>query len=470
MAEVTFSILTEQERKRIIDEAYRLVAEVGVRVESDSLGATLRSAGAAVDAASGCTRIPREMAVEYLRRVPAVYPCQTIDGRTIHAGGGDQRYVSLVLDPVIVDYDEGPRAPRLADVAKHAKIGDALPLVNTIYRMDQGVSDVPIEKVNAATLFEFLSNTTQHVTCNPADMNSARLWIEMVEVILGGDDFRSRPIASFGSHVTSPFRLGAHECELMEFLASRWILMSVGSCPMAGATSPFTLAGTLLLSLAETIFQMVVGQVLQPGLPMIGGSTVFAFNMQAGDVTAGGIETSLMDAAYAELIHELGMPVSGCIGFADSPALDVQAGVEAFAASLAMTLARVDSLNGLGTIGNAAGVSAEKIVIDHDLIEAADRFRRGVTVDDVTLAFDVISQVGPGGDFMSHEHTLGQLRTGEHYYGGSFGRGGPDHFSKPMIERAHERVRDILANHTPAVSDKTREELARVARKHGAAV
>jgi len=470
MAEVCWTILSEPERRQIIDRAYRLVAEVGVRVESDALCRQLRRARADVDDASGCVRMPREMAAEYIEQVPGVCPLETIDGRAIRCGGGDHRRVSLVLDPFIVDYEEGRRSPRLADVAKHARIGDALPLVNTTYKMDQGVCDVPIEQANARTLFEFLSNTTQHVTGNPADMASMRLWTEMLEVILNGDDFRARPIASFGCHVTSPFRLGPHECELMAFLAERRIPMSAGACPMAGATSPFTLAGTLLQCLAETIFQLAVGQILQPGLAMIAGTSAFAFNMRAGDVTAGGVETTLMDAAYVELIRELGLPASGCVGFADPPAIDVQAGAEAVVASLAMLLAGADSLNGLGTIGNAAGVSAEKIVIDHDLLEMAERMRRGITVDDATLAHDVIADVGAGGDFMSHEHTLSRLRSGEHYYGGSFGRGGPDHFSMPMLERAHERVTEILATHAPAVSDQTREELARVARRHGAEI
>ncbi|MBN1342145.1 MAG: trimethylamine methyltransferase family protein [Phycisphaerae bacterium] len=470
MAEIRFTILSEPEKRRIIDEAFGLVATVGVKVEGDSLRDKLRRAGARADEPSGRVTMPREMAEEHLAQVPRVCRLETIDGRAIRCGDGDRRRVSLVLDPVIVDHAEGPRAPRLSDVAAHARIGDALPLVNTIYKMDQGVSDVPIDRVNATTLYEFLCNTTQCVTGNPADMDSARLWVEMLQVILGADDFRARPIASFGSHVTSPFRLGALECELLEFLAAQWLPTSGGACPMAGATSPFTLAGTLLQCLAETIFHIATAQVLQPGLPMMAGSSVFAFNMRAGDVTAGGVETTLMDAAYIELCHELGLPTSGCIGFADPPALDVQLGAEAAIASLAMVLARADSLNGLGTIGNAAGVSPEKIVIDHDLLEMAGRFRQGVRVDDETLALDAIRQVAQGGDFMARAETIAQLRTGEHYYGGSFGRGGPDHFSKPMLERAHERVLEIIETHEPAVPDKTRQELARLARKHGAQV
>lgn len=468
MAEVSFAVLNEQERARIVSQAYRLVADVGVKVESDSLGEKLGRAGASVDRASGRVRISREMAEEYVGQAPKAFRMETIDGRSFRIGDGDRRVVSLVLDPVIVDYDDGARSPRLDDVARHARIGDALPLVNAIYKMDQGVSDVPIEQANARTLFEFLSNTTQAVTGNPADGDSMRLWVEMLEAVLGNDDFRSHPIAGFGSHVTSPLQLGPHECELMAFMAERWLPMSVGACPMAGASSPFSLAGTLLQCLAETIFHAAVAQILQPGLPILAGSSVFAFNMQAGDVTAGGVETTLMDAAYIELARELALPVSGCVGFADSPTIDVQLGAEASTATLAMLLARCDSLNGLGTIANAAGVSPEKIVIDHDLLEMAERLREGIRVDDVTLAYDAIVDVAQGGDFMSHDHTISLLHSGEHYYGGSFGRGGPDRFSKPMLDRAHERVADILTRHEPPVSDQTRQELARVARRHGA--
>jgi trimethylamine--corrinoid protein Co-methyltransferase len=470
MAETSLRILSETERRTVIDQAYRLVAEAGVKVASQGLCDKLRRAGAKVEEGSGRVCMARQMAAEYIAQAPRVCRLETIDGRAIRVGGGDRRCVSLVLDPVIVDYDEGPRSPRLTDVAKHTSIGDALPLVNCIYKMDQGVSDVPIEQVNATTLYEFLSNTTKCVTGNPADMDSMRLWIEMLEVILGGDDIRKRPIASFGCHVTSPLRLSPHECELMEFLAERWVPTTGGSCPMAGASSPFTLAGTLLQCVAETIFHVAAIQVLQPGLPVMAGSSVFAFNMRAGDITAGGVETTLMDAAYIELIHDIGLPVSGCIGFADPPALDVQTGAEAALASMAMVLSGADSINGLGTIANAAGVSAEKIVIDHDFIEMVDRLRQGIRVDDETLGFDTIVEVARGGDFMTHPQTLSHLRTGQHYYGGSFGRGGQAHFSKPMLQRAHERVEEIQSTHAPAVSDQLKEELARVARRHGARV
>lgn len=470
MAELSWTIVQEGDRRRIVDAAYDVVERVGVLVEDEGLCARLASAGASVERPSGRVCMSREMVADQLRQAPRQFRLETIGGDAFKVGAGERRVVSLVLDPMIVDYDEGPRSPRLADVARHARIGDALPLVNTTYKMDQGVRDVPIDAVNATTLFEFLTNTTNTVTGNPADMASARLWVEMVEALLDGATIKDRPVLGFGCHVTSPLRLGRFEAEFMQFAAERWIPVSAGSCPMAGASSPFTLAGTLVQCVAETLWHVAAFQVLQPGLPVLTGASVFVFNMRAGDVSAGAAETTLMDAAYVELMHEVGLPVSACIGFADPPELDVQLGAEAALAHLAMVLSGADSLNGLGTIGNACGVSAEKIVIDHDLIEMADRMRRGVSLDDDALAVDAIAEVARQGDFMAHDHTVSRLRSGEHYYGGSFGRGGPDHFSGSMRRRAHERVMQIVETHRPDVPDARKQALAEVARRYGARV
>ena len=38
------------------------------------------------------------------------------------------------------------------------------------------------------------------------------------------------------------------------------------------------------------------------------------------------------------------------------------------------------------------------------------RINQGVTVNDETLAFDVIKEVGPGGTYLVHDHTLDWFR------------------------------------------------------------
>ena len=67
-------------------------------------------------------------------------------------------------------------------------------------------------------------------------------------------------------------------------------------------------------------------------------------------------------------------------------------------------------------------------------------------------AIQSIERVGPGGNFLEDKETLKLLRSGEHFYGGSFIRANPGPLKKTMLKRAHERVEDILAKHRPAVN------------------
>ena len=72
-------------------------------------------------------------------------------------------------------------------------------------------------------------------------------------------------------------------------------------------------------------------------------------------------------------------------------------------------------------------------------------------------------EVGPGGDFLTSDHTVEHLRSGEHYYGGSFRREGET--GGNMVKRAHERVEEILATHEPGVPEGRREALGREAER-----
>jgi len=291
-------------------------------------------------------------------------------------------------------------------------------------------------------------------------MASLTLWIEMLEVILGGATFRERPIASFGLHLKSPLRLPAYECDLIEMAVARGIPLNGGCCPMAGATSPFTLAGTLVMATAETIFFLAAIQSCSESHPVLAASNMFVFNMKSGNISAGAAETALMNAAYIEMMKKLRVPVNQSIGFCDPCGLGFQSGSEALLCSFATVAAGPDSFSGLGTIGNAEGVSAEKIVMDHDLLEMVERFSEGIRVDGDTLAAAAIRGVGPGGNFMDSEHTLACLRSGEHYYGGSFVREAREEAT--MLQRAHERVEQILGAHKPRIPEK---RLAAIQRK-----
>ena len=462
MSPVRLSILNESERERIRSEALALLADTGVVTADSRIREAFRKEGATVEPTDR-VRLPAELTTELLARTPSNHVCETIGGERIEVGAGGQMVTSIVLDPVILDYERGPRPPRLSDVAAHTRLGDALPLINATYKMDQGLEGLTPLESNVRSLCEFLCNTTNHVSTSPADQTSLSIWLEMMEVVLDGAGFAERPIMGLGGHVKSPLLLPPHECGIIIEAVAHSIPFRVGSCPMAGATSPFTLAGTLVLATAETLFMACAVQACGSSHPVLARSSIFPFNMKSGNVSAGGIETSLLEAGYVELMRDLGLPVGITCTFNEPVALGFQSGLETTAKCLSAVLIAPDILSGLGSVANAAGVSAEKILLDHDCLAMARRFQEGVRVEDDTMAASAIREAGAEGNFMGSDHTITYLRTGEHYYGGLFFREGAR--DRTMCEVAHEKTHEILRSHVPKVPGERQEALHRVAEK-----
>jgi trimethylamine:corrinoid methyltransferase-like protein len=51
-----------------------------------------------------------------------------------------------------------------------------------------------------------------------------------------------------------------------------------------------------------------------------------------------------------------------------------------------------------------------KLIMDAELIRMITRVVKGIDVSDGAVALDVIQQVGPGGEFVTHDHTYDHMR------------------------------------------------------------
>jgi trimethylamine--corrinoid protein Co-methyltransferase len=96
-----------------------------------------------------------------------------------------------------------------------------------------------------------------------------------------------------------------------------------------------------------------------------------------------------------------------------------------------------------GMIESMIAVAYEQYVIDDEIIGMACKVLKGIDVDAEHLALGVIEEVGPGGNFMTHAHTLKHMRT--EYFSGN---GVTDRKSRTKWEQegrltARERARQI---------------------------
>ena len=76
------------------------------------------------------------------------------------------------------------------------------------------------------------------------------------------------------------------------------------------------------------------------------------------------------------------------------------------------------ALTGTNYILHACGIlesymvsSLEKFIVDEENCGIVKHLRKGIPVNEDTLAFDTMKQVGPLGEFVTHPHTLRHYRS-----------------------------------------------------------
>jgi trimethylamine--corrinoid protein Co-methyltransferase len=159
---------------------------------------------------------------------------------------------------------------------------------------------------------------------------------------------------------------------------------------------------------------VVLAQLVQPGLPIIYCGRLAMMEPRTGTSVWGGVELGLVSAATVQVGHRYGLPVN-VYGFStNAQTLEIQSGYERALNAAIPALAGADELSGIGEM--AAGVmgSYAQMVCDNEIAASIHRLRRGITVDEDTLAVDVIASVMAGSrNYLAETHTVRHLRAGE---------------------------------------------------------
>jgi trimethylamine--corrinoid protein Co-methyltransferase len=119
-----------------------------------------------------------------------------------------------------------------------------------------------------------------------------------------------------------------------------------------------------------------------------------------------------MNAAIHQLSHHIGVPNYNSSALTDSKIPDQQAAWEKGMTTLLAAMGGSNFVHhAAGMLDSMVAVAYEQYVIDDEIIGMACKVLKGIDVDPEHLALDVIEAVGPGGNFMTHAHTLKHMRT-----------------------------------------------------------
>jgi len=261
----------------------------------------------------------------------------------------------------------------------------------------------------------------------------------------------------------SPLKMDGYYGDLVIAIAKSGIPLVCPAEPLCGATSPVTLAGNLVIQTVDSLMGVMLTQIVNPGTPVIFGSVATNTDLRDLKYLAGSVEMGLLNAAGAQMAQFYKLPFYATGGMTDSKVLDAQSGYESAMTSLLCALAGANFIHdAAGLMEFALTVCYEKFVIDNEILGMVMRAVEGIRIDDATLAFDLIKQVGPGGNFVTAKHTRRFMRS-EHYQPSLSDRNSREDWEakggKVTWERAAERVKEILANHKYSLPAAIRQQV-----------
>jgi trimethylamine--corrinoid protein Co-methyltransferase len=463
----TLKVLSDAEIEQIHRASLEVLERTGVMVQSGKLADALKHAGAEQGKKGGNIRFPASLVEKLLCKAPETLKLFSRNGKDpLEIGRGVTRSVSGFDAPFFLDQMSGKRYPITKEqVGNFAWIADRLFDVDIVG--NQGIpQDVPQQEAEAHAVAALLENTGKHIIIAPDTGKAAKTIYRMLKVVSGKEDIGSSPIVSCHISPSAPLRWTPKACDIILETVNQGVPFLILPEPMAGATSPVTLAGHLVVHNAEILSGYLIAQLLKVGHPVVYCNAHTIFNMREGNPIIAAPETLLLRVAGAQMARRYKIP-SHSIGFdSDSHLSDQQGSWEKALTAMVCVQAGMDLVVNLGMLSTGLAVSYAQLLLDAEVFGMLKRFRSGLEVSPGHLAVDVINKVGSWGAYLEEEHTLQFFRS-ENWYPSISCRKLFDHWEregrKDSAQVAYERAMGILeAERRIYVEKKMRQELERI--------
>ena len=459
---VRLTFLTGSEIEAVHTASLEVLEKAGVKVNNGQALKLLKDNGCTVDA--DVVHMPPSLVEESVKKAPASFNLYTREADEAYTVGGD----NVIYNPgsaaiFFIDRETGEmRRADARDFKELVRLTDALEHIHA-QSTAMVPADVPDQISDLYRLYVILKNSSKPIVTGAFTKEGLIDMKNMLEAVAGGGDLLSgAPRAIFDCCPSSPLMWSDVTCQNLLDCAAYGIPAEIIPAPQMGATSPVTIAGTIVEANAEFLSGAVISQLAEPGSPIVYGGSPSVFDMRHCTARLGAVEAVMAACAFAEMGKHYGVPTHGYLGLSDSKAVDAQSSFESGMGILLAAMSRVNVVSGPGMQASENCQSLEKLVIDNELCGAAYRLIDGIRVDEETLAAEVISKVGPGGHFLAEKHTRDHHMKERHMPSDVIDRLSPDAWtkagSKDATRRAKEIADETLREHTPKPLPKHSEE------------
>lgn len=335
--------------------------------------------------------------------------------------------------------------------------------------------DIPSKNAHLDMLATYISHCDKPIFGASNSKKAVQDCIKMVSMIWGGEEnIQETPVLLTNINAMSPLQYASEQTAVIMEMAKWRQPVVITTMVLAGSTGPVSLPGVLVLQNAEILAGIALAQLVNPGTPVVYGSTSTPIDMKTMISTVGAPETAKLSSATAQIAQFYKMPCRTGGMLTDSHMADAQALAES--ALLLSTAVRDGAhfiFHAAGQMGSYISMGFEKWLIDEEVCAMVRQLNEPMEITAASIDTDHIKNVGVGGEYLTHPKTFKQFKR--LYQSQLFNRSVYEKWSasgsKSITEVATERLKTRLAEYqAPSLDseiEKAIQEFVKRRKKEG---
>jgi trimethylamine--corrinoid protein Co-methyltransferase len=398
--------MTPDQIEKIDAASMDILENVGVQFRDDIALADWKRAGAKV--VGEMVYLDRHLVRELIATIPETFTYHARNPANSLPFGGDHGiFVPMTGAPFLRDLDDVRRNPTLDDLANFHKLSHMLPALHSSAHHIVEPYDHPISQRHLRITYSSMKHSDKTFMGMTTSPKNAQDVIEMCAILFGEDYINTHPVVTGNCNGNSPLVWDETMLGALRAFCKRNQPILCSPFVLGGANTPASVPATVAQLNAEALSALAYTQVVRKGCPAIYGHYLSTVSMKSGAPMAGTPEISLMNFMIGQMARFYGVPwrTSNTLGGAKT--FDAQAGYESAMTMNAVLMAGANYMwHSAGW--NEAGMhcSTAKFIVDAEMCEMGYRMAQGVNWDDFDAALAAVPDVGPGGHYLGHPHTL----------------------------------------------------------------
>ena len=457
----TLDILDNSLIIQIVDEAKRILLEVGIEVRGKELQQRLIEQGLLLDK-EGRIHFPSDVVDQAIATTPPCFTLYDREGRP-HAeiGGNNVHFVPGSSGLKVLDHRTGQtRLANTADFVEYVRLCDGLKNIAYLATAFSTNQDIEAQVSDVWRLYLCLTNSCKPIVSGAFTEHGVPRMAEMMQLFRHDRaDLIKRPMSIFTITATGNFRYSEDSSQNLLDCVEAGIPVEIVPVTLMGLIAPVTLVGATVFHTADVLAGLTMAQIVRPGAPVLFGGAPAAFHMRAATSPMAAIEALHLDVAYTAVAKYLNLPTQAYMALSDGKFLDAQAGAETFGSALLAALAGINSVSGPGMLDYVLVFSLPKLVFDDELCGQALEFVREMQVIEDIPTVDLARSLLEEQHMITAEHTLKHWPQQLYLPNEVIDRQNRENWQKAgspdLLQRTTAEVERLLATYEPIETDPT---------------